>query len=375
MEPDLARPAPDHAIWELTWRCNLRCTHCLVEGGPNELVELSPEEALDLVDQLADLGVRRITLTGGEPFFRKDWLAISRRIRHHGIDLIFSCNGHLVRDQTLAQLLELETRWVALSLDGMSATHDTQRRFPEENARLSSFAIVEAAIRRLVPTPIRVAVITSVSADNLDELPALHGHLKALGVDEWMVQLAHPQGRFAQEEQAASMLPRQHMPELAAFLSAASRDPVLPPLIHHTIGWLSRDEPRLRSSGRPHVRKRRRPVLWRGTPCGVNVVAFEPDGGVKGCPNQVGDPFVVGNVRKAPLRQIWEELERWHWVRPRSEQLKGVCAPCNLAEHCGGGCPCMAWDTTGHLFDNPWCLRAIERESQPSAAEPAYSSR
>ncbi len=247
----MSRPAPDHAIWELTWRCNLRCTHCLVEGGPNELEELTEEEALSLVDQLAKLGVRRVTLTGGEPFFRKDWHTISARIREHGLMLIYSCNGHLLNDRTIEKLIVLETSWIALSVDGLPATHDRQRRFPEAGARLSSASIVEDAIRRLVESPIQVGVITTVSADNLDELFELHSRLKALKVDQWMVQLAHPQGRFAEGEQAMRMLPRERMHELSAFLVEASRDPVLPPLVHNTIGWLSRDEAHLRSSGGP----------------------------------------------------------------------------------------------------------------------------
>jgi len=142
--------------------------------------------------------------------------------------------------------------------------------------------------------------------------------------------------------------------------------------VHHTIGWLSKDEPRLRSSARPLVRKRRKPAIWRGSPCGEHVIAFEPDGGVKGCPNQVGDPFVVGNVRQDPLAVIWQDRARWHWLRPSKDQMQGVCASCHLAEPCGGGCPCMAWDTTGHLFDNPWCLKAIEKE--PAVTTAAHRS-
>ncbi len=359
----MSRPAPDHAIWELTWRCNLRCTHCLVEGGPNELEELTEEEALSLVDQLAKLGVRRVTLTGGEPFFRKDWHTISARIREHGLMLIYSCNGHLLNDRTIEKLIVLETSWIALSVDGLPATHDRQRRFPEAGARLSSASIVEDAIRRLVESPIQVGVITTVSADNLDELFELHSRLKALKVDQWMVQLAHPQGRFAEGEQAMRMLPRERMHELSAFLVEASRDPVLPPLVHNTIGWLSRDEAHLRSSGRARVRKRRKPAIWYGSPCGEAVVAFEPDGGVKGCPNQVGDPFVVGSVREESLEAIWQDRSRWHWLAPKPEQMVGACTSCRWAQRCGGGCPCMAWDTTGRLYDNPWCLHAIEQES------------
>lgn len=357
---------PRHAIWEITWRCNLRCTHCLVHGGPNDLHELSTDEALDLVDQLARLGVERVTLTGGEPFFRRDWHAIATRIRERGMDLMFSCNGHLLNDRNMAAIQALQTAWVAVSVDGLPATHDAQRVFPEARAKLSSAAIVTGAIERLVATDIQVAVITSVHRDNLDELPALHERLAALRIDEWMVQLAHPQGRF-ETLAADKMLPVARLPELAAFLARASRHPILPPLVHHTIGWMSRDEPRLRGSGRAAPAPGKL-VAWKGSPCGRTVIGIEPDGGVKGCPNQVGDPFLVGNVRDEPLDAIYGDRPRWHWLHPTPDQMGGPCAGCALAAHCKGGCPCVAYETSGRLFDNPYCIRAAEQAESPTHA-------
>ena len=362
---------PRHAIWEITWRCNLRCTHCLVQGGPNDLHELSPDEALSLVDQLADLGVERVTLTGGEPFFRKDWHSLASRIRDRGMALMFSCNGHLLNKRNFAAIEALQTAWVAVSVDGLPDTHDAQRRFPEAKANLSSAHIVTAAIRRLVASSIRVAVITSVHSDNLDELHELHERLAALGIDEWMVQLAHPQGRFASLA-TDKMLPTHRLVELGGFLARASAHPTLPPLVHNTIGWMSRDEPRLRGSGRTPPPSGKL-TMWMGSPCGRTVLGIEPDGGIKGCPNQVGDPFVVGNVRDEPLAAIWNDRPRWHWLHPTPEEMRGTCEGCALAAHCKGGCPCVAYETSGRLFDNPYCLRVAEQAGH--ADRPAEAPR
>src|SRR5262249_57489999 len=67
----------------LTDRCNFRCTYCMPEAG----VELSPksevltfEEIERLVGLLAQLGVERVRLTGGEPTVRKDVVEIVRRV-------------------------------------------------------------------------------------------------------------------------------------------------------------------------------------------------------------------------------------------------------------------------------------------------------
>jgi radical SAM protein with 4Fe4S-binding SPASM domain len=352
---------PQHAIWEMTWRCNLRCTHCLVHGGPNDVDELSTSEGLDLLDQMAALGVRRVTLTGGEPFFRRDWPVLARRVRDHDMELVFSCNGHMLNKRTMEMLCELKTAWIAVSVDGLPATHDAQRVFPATRAGLSSWAIVTRAIRTLVASPIQVAVITSVHRDNLDELPELHERLKTLGVDEWMVQLAHPQGRFAEGEERDKMLAAHRLPELVAFLVGASEDPILAPLVHNTIGWMSKYEPHLRGSGRA-APPRGQLHLWRGSPCGRTVLGIEPDGGIKGCPNQVGDPFVVGHIRRESLAAIWADRARWHWLNPAPDAMKGSCEGCVLSSHCGGGCPCVALETSGRLFDNPYCTRVVENQ-------------
>jgi len=351
---------PIRAVWELTWQCNLRCTHCLVEAGPPRPDELSTDESLQLVDQLAELGVQAVTLTGGEPLFRKDWPLLARRIVERAMAWMLSSNGHLLRDATVKQLQELDCKRVILSFDGLKATHDAIRRFPEARARRSSWDEVCAAIARLKAARIPVEVITAVRAGNLDELVHLHAEVKRLGIDIWSVQLAHPTGRFAEGAgPPADMVPRDRMPELAEFLAAAAHDPVLPPMVHPSIGWLSREEPVLRSSARGAKTR-----VWRGSACGRTLLAIEPDGGVKGCPNQVGDPFITGNVRTETLATIWHDRVRWHWLPPHAPRPSGTCGDCTLAPVCGGGCPCIAVATTATVFNNPWCVRAIRRQQE-----------
>ena len=67
----------------ITDRCNYRCIYCLPDGYKN--IHKSPEITLSeigfLSDALADLGVEKIRITGGEPCLRRDLFAIAERIR------------------------------------------------------------------------------------------------------------------------------------------------------------------------------------------------------------------------------------------------------------------------------------------------------
>jgi radical SAM protein with 4Fe4S-binding SPASM domain len=354
---------PRRALWEITWRCDLNCDHCLVNGGAAEKDELDTDEALDLVDQIADLGVPIVSLTGGEPLLRSDWRQIAGRVRERGMILRFAANGHLLKGAVLDDLVELGTEAFAVSVDGLKETHDAMRHSKKGGGR-SSFERVIAALDRLRPTPIAAHVITSVTRRNLEQLPAIHQLLKEHGVVHWIVQLAHRTGRMATaagEPEAAGPQPirPEDLPRVAAFIIANSEDPQLQPAAFNSVGYLSREEPILRGSGRPKVRL----PFWRGCRCGISTIGIEPDGGIKGCANQVGAPFVVGNVRQEPLQAIFADRERWHWLNPTTDRMGGVCADCALARVCHAGCTTLALSASGELFNQPYCLRAVHKHS------------
>ena len=74
MSTDMARMglgAPVNVTWEITLKCNLRCTHCLSDAGTALKEELTSGECRSLVDQLTELRVFQVNIGGGEPFIRE----------------------------------------------------------------------------------------------------------------------------------------------------------------------------------------------------------------------------------------------------------------------------------------------------------------
>lgn len=132
------------AHWSLTGRCNYRCRHCYMSAPQAKLGELPHEAIMDIVGQLAACGVMSVTLTGGEPLVRHDFMEVVDALLGHGIhiDTIYS-NGRLVTD-TLLELLE--SRGVRcefnMSFDGMQGFHDWLRGVP------GAAGEVEAAFKR-----------------------------------------------------------------------------------------------------------------------------------------------------------------------------------------------------------------------------------
>jgi hypothetical protein len=76
---------PVYAVWEVTLACDLARRHCGSRAGKVRPDELTTAEALDLVTQMADLGVKEVTLIGGEAYLRDDWLDIVRAVRARGM--------------------------------------------------------------------------------------------------------------------------------------------------------------------------------------------------------------------------------------------------------------------------------------------------
>jgi MoaA/NifB/PqqE/SkfB family radical SAM enzyme len=95
---------PLTCVWEITMGCNMRCKHCGSSCAEPLPDELSIEEALDAIRQFAALGLRWVTLSGGEPLTRRDWPQLVRAIAERGILVNMITNGWLVTQATVDQL-------------------------------------------------------------------------------------------------------------------------------------------------------------------------------------------------------------------------------------------------------------------------------
>lgn len=116
------------AHWSVTGRCNYRCKHCYMSAPDAKFGELSHEQAMDIVRQIIDCGIFQVSLTGGEPLVRKDFLDIVDGLLNGGVTIttIYS-NGRLVTEELLQALEERGIRpEFNMSYDGVG-WHDWLR--------------------------------------------------------------------------------------------------------------------------------------------------------------------------------------------------------------------------------------------------------
>ena len=150
--------------WEITRRCNLRCSHCITACGEAPDSEMSTEAALLAVKRMAELGCSRLMVTGGEPLVREDILTILKACKSRGIELGLLTNGFTVNRYIVSELSSLISS-VGVSLDGAAErTHDTIRG-------RGSFKKACRAILHLSKT-LPVIVHVTVSSNNFREVEA-----------------------------------------------------------------------------------------------------------------------------------------------------------------------------------------------------------
>lgn len=114
----------DYLRISVTDRCNLRCTYCMGPDGVKLLKHsaiLSYEEIIRVVTVAAELGIKKIRITGGEPLVRKGIEGLVAQIAEiPGIeDLSLTTNGLLLAEKA-AELKKAGIKRVNISLDSLN---------------------------------------------------------------------------------------------------------------------------------------------------------------------------------------------------------------------------------------------------------------
>jgi radical SAM protein with 4Fe4S-binding SPASM domain len=343
------RVRPIYAVWEVTRRCDLACRHCGTRAGHARSDELDTDECLDLVAQMADLGIKEVTLIGGEAYLRSDWLTLIAAVRRYGMYCTMTTGGRGITRERAAEAVEAGLQSAAVSLDGMESAHDRQRALD------GSFRAGVRALEHLRTAGIPVSVNTQINAWSWRELPQLLDVLIEQRVHAWQLQLTVPMGRAADRPELL-LQPYQLLdvfPLIAGLFPRAEAAGVRI-FAGNNVGYFGPHEALLR---------RYMPGQHRGA-CGAGkvVLGLEANGTVKGCPSLPTAEWAGGSVRHHSLRDIWERAAPLRYTRDRTaDDLWGYCRECYYADECMGGCTWMAHGLFGKPGNNPYCHhRALE---------------
>lgn len=344
---------PIYCVWELTLACDLACRHCGSRAGKARPDELSTDECLKLVGELAALGVKEVSLIGGEAYLRDDWVRVIEAIVAAGMLANLTTGGRGMTRERARAAYVAGLRDASVSLDGLEATHDRLRGVQ------GSFRAALEAMNELRAAGVRVNNNTQINRLTMRDLPEQLEVMIEHGSSAWQLQLTVPMGRAVDEPDV--LLQPYDLLELFPILprlKARAEAAGLSVWRGNSLGYFGPYESVLNS--------------WMpdqhgcGCGAGMTILGVEADGTIKGCPSLPTEKWAAGNVRDARLVDIWERGGPMRYTRDRTvEDLWGFCRDCYYADACRSGCSWMGDTLLGRPGNNPFCHhRALELAAQ-----------
>lgn len=347
------RARPVHAVWELTLACDLACGHCGSRAGRARPDELTRDEALDLTRQLAELGVREVTLIGGEAYLYPHWTDVARAVRAHGMSCAMVTGGHRFDRARAQAAYDAGVQSLSVSIDGDEQAHDALRGVP------GSYRAALHALEAARAAGLSVALNTQINRLNLHCLMHVCDLLFAYECHGIQLILTVPAGRAA-DRPALLLQPYDLLalfPQLAAMQQRCAEGGIkfLP---GNNLGYFGPFEQQLRGALRCPSQA--------SCAAGRLVIGIEANGDIKGCPSLPTEGWVGGNVRDHSLQAIWERAAALRFTRDRDgSELWGYCAECYYADECKAGCTWTATSVFTKPGNNPYCHhRALEFASR-----------
>ncbi len=332
--------------WHITDSCDQRCEHCYIfsEGHPH-LVEISLERARTVVDQCLEM-CRKLGrlpyfyITGGDPILHRRLYDLLSLLKDHEIPFTILGNPFHLTDEVCSRLRAMGCEKYQLSIDGLKDTHDSIRK-------PGSFDTTIEKIDVLKRNGIRVAVMTTVSGTNINEIPDIVDLVVARGVDVFAF------GRYCptSEEKSTHISPEEYRDFLDVmwrkFEQHKDSGTIFNLKDHLWTLWLyEKGLFKIPTDSDPDA-------IYDGCHCGDCHFTILPDGNVMACRRFES---VVGNLFEKPIYQLWTGPETEGY---REYERFEKCSRCELLRFCRG-CPAVAYGYHRSFYaPDPQCWKKI----------------
>lgn len=288
-----------------------------------------------------------ITVTGGEPFMRQDFMALLEKLAAESRLFSFAVltNGTMLTPAVVRALRLLKPGFVQVSIDGDLETHDRIRG-------CGSYERAVEGLRLLADECIPTHISFTAHRSNFRDFPSVARLGHRLGVTRVWADRLVPCGRGSTG--ADSLLTPDETREFFGLMNAESRRGWLtqrPVALHRSLQFMVTGERPYRCSA------------------GDTLITVLPNGDVCPCRRM---PLLVGNIFRSNLEHIYETSQLLRDLRNR-ERLSEGCERCFYARTCGGGARCIACAVHGDPFHaDPGCWLAVREKLRPTLLPNAW---
>ncbi len=337
--------------WNVTRKCNLKCSHCYINAASGEYTdELNTEESKRLIDQISEVSRPLLILSGGEPLLRKDVFELIQYGTQKGLRMGLGSNGALIDNDVAKKLKEAGIKTVSISLDSPVPEHHDEFRGVK-----GSWQKAVNAIKALRDNDVLVQVNTTLTQQNYNEIDDIMSLAEKLGVENFHLFFLVPTGRG---KKIADITPAMYEN-----------------MIKTTFAKTARHKLNVRPSCAPQFMRIAKDMnldmrQWiRGCIAGLYYCRVYPNGEITPCPYL---PVKLGNIREKSFKDIWFNSDIFKALRDFNT-LKGKCGACEYRSLCGG-CRARAYGLSSdfidycgdlheptelkgdYLTEDPWCV-------------------
>lgn len=289
-----------------------------------------------MLDQMADLGVFKLRLGGGEPLGRGDWYDIIEYANSKGIRVSISTNATMATKAVAGKLGKLDIDEIKVSLDASSEkSYDYVRG--ERSYRKAMRGIKN--LKEFVDAPLYFHSV--LQRDNLTEIPALVKQAEKHGVDRIVFSTIIPAGRARANPKSLLTVDEINSAlDLAGRIAKSSRVTIQTPLkIPPSYG-------------------QKRLFEGFGSEEG-NITCHIASDGTVSPSGLLSSVMPAGNIKETSLAELWQRSTVFKNIR--SAPGNPVCNSCNYFRSCRGGSRARTYVTIGSLTEpDPVCTVASE---------------
>jgi Fe-coproporphyrin III synthase len=351
-------------VWSVTRSCNLKCMHCYANSENKKYEgELDTQEALRLIDEMAEMKVPVILFSGGEPLARPDIFQLAEYAIGKSIRITFSTNGTLIDETAARRIKELGVGYVGISLDGIGEVHDYFRN------RTGAFELAMRGVRNCISQGQKVGLRFTMNRHNIAQLPLIFELMEKEGIQRACFYHMVYTGRgslsddISHEETRAAL---DYIFEKARDFNRRGLQKELLTVDNHADAvYLYMKALELNEERAADILRKLR--MNGGNRTGIAICNIDHQGNVH--PDQFTPDVTFGNVKQEAFRDIWFGSHPvLTGLRDRKPLLSGRCGSCRYLDICNGNFRSRSLAVHGDLWaDDPACFLRDEEIRQELA--------
>lgn len=314
LEEVQGRPLISSLQFELSSRCNERCIHCYIPNEKkNHGFDMPTHKVKSVIDEFSAMGGIHVTLSGGEAFLHKDIIEIARYCREKDLKISILSNLISLKDEQIEALKEINLSLIQVSLYSMDPDiHDYITTVK------GSFKKTKASIEKLVAANIPIQISCPVMKAN------------RIGYDK-VLDYARKLKVKAQTDYIMMARSDLDTDNLANRLSLKETEELLRDIIEHDARYKEETLQQLPISDEIKFNLER---FMKQPVCGVGYdnCCITANGDVYPCAGW--QDYVLGNVYKQSLQEIWEKSERVKELRKITQASFPQCLECEARDYC-----------------------------------------